>query len=248
MNSFRILYLGRSDAKWMDHYKVSLEYNFSLAKWLWKLTSSFLSFRALRNVAVVFLITSILNLCAVSYDRLTAIVMPMESRITMRGAKIIMILTWIAGLGIALPVAIYRYYKVSIVGKKMWIFRLLKRINGRTTCLGTPEWKLRAKAFWAAISIWFVCAYCFLHFSFVFVHFRFHVIRMQERQWKNYTEKFCGEDITILPMYWHVILMVLVLFPLTVMIICYSAIFWKVTVGNKQIKAKQLFHIKKKKL
>lgn len=59
------------------------------------------------------LIASILSLCAVSYDRLTAIVMPMESRITMHGAKIIIILTWLAGSIIAVPLFIYRYYKVS---------------------------------------------------------------------------------------------------------------------------------------
>lgn len=61
---------------------------------------------------VTFLITSVLNLCAVSYDRLTAIVLPRESRITMRGAKIIMTLTWLLGLTLAFPLAIYRNYKV----------------------------------------------------------------------------------------------------------------------------------------
>lgn len=50
----------------------------------------------------------------------------------------------------------------------------------------------------------------------------------QERKWKNFVEKYCVENVTVLPIYWHIILMVLVLCPLVVMIICYSAIFWKV--------------------
>lgn len=50
----------------------------------------------------------------------------------------------------------------------------------------------------------------------------------KERKWKNFVEKYCVENVTILPIYWHVILMLLVLCPLIVMIICYSAIFWKV--------------------
>lgn len=62
--------------------------------------------------AVTFLITGVLNLCAVSYDRLTAIVLPKESRITVRVARIIMCLTWLAGLAIAVPFTIYRDYKV----------------------------------------------------------------------------------------------------------------------------------------
>lgn len=62
--------------------------------------------------SVTFLITAVLNLCAVSYDRLTAIVLPRESRFTMRGAKIIMILTWLTGFTLGLPLAIYRNYRV----------------------------------------------------------------------------------------------------------------------------------------
>lgn len=40
-------------------------------------------------------------------------------------------------------------------------------------------------------------------------------------------ETYCTENISILPMYWHVIISALVWFPLAVMLICYSAIFWK---------------------
>lgn len=64
------------------------------------------------DFSVTLLITGVLNLCAVSYDRLTAIVLPRESRITVRVARIIMCLTWLAGLAIGVPFTIYRNYKV----------------------------------------------------------------------------------------------------------------------------------------
>ena len=111
-------------------------------------------------VSGAFLITAVLNLCAVSYDRLTAIVLPMETRLTVRGAKIVMLLTWVAGFALSIPLALYRIYR--------------------------------------------------------------------ERHWKNFVETFCTENTTILPMYWHVILTFIVWCPLAVMVICYSAIFWKV--------------------
>ncbi|XP_031618332.1 neuropeptide Y receptor type 1 [Contarinia nasturtii] len=110
-------------------------------------------------IQVTFLLTSVLSLCVVSYDRLTAIVLPMEKRITMRGAKMTMLFTWMVGLTTSIPFAVYRNY--------------------------------------------------------------------MERKWKNFVEQFCVENMIILPIYWHIILILLVLCPLIVMIICYSAIFWK---------------------
>lgn len=59
-----------------------------------------------------FLVTAVFNLCAVSYDRLTAIVLPTETRLNIRGAKIVMVLTWLAGGVFAAPLAIFRFYKV----------------------------------------------------------------------------------------------------------------------------------------
>uniref|UniRef100_A0A1I8N7I2 G-protein coupled receptors family 1 profile domain-containing protein n=1 Tax=Musca domestica TaxID=7370 RepID=A0A1I8N7I2_MUSDO len=106
-----------------------------------------------------FLITAVLNLSAVSYDRLTAIVLPSEARLTMRGAKIVIFFTWLAGILIALPLAIYRTYKV--------------------------------------------------------------------RHWKNFTEMYCKENPNILPKYWYVLITVMVWLPLAIMLICYTAIFYK---------------------
>ncbi|XP_055917880.1 neuropeptide FF receptor 2 [Eupeodes corollae] len=58
------------------------------------------------------LITAVINLSGVSYDRLTAIVLPLEARLTMKGAKVVMVLTWLIGFAIATPLAIFRTYKV----------------------------------------------------------------------------------------------------------------------------------------
>lgn len=63
-------------------------------------------------LSVTILLTAVLNLCVVSYDRLTAIVLPMERRITMRGAKMAMFLTWMVSLTLSIPFAVYRNYKV----------------------------------------------------------------------------------------------------------------------------------------
>ncbi|XP_073847147.1 neuropeptide FF receptor 2 [Musca autumnalis] len=114
-----------------------------------------------------FLITAVLNLSAVSYDRLTAIVMPSEARLTMRGAKIVICMTWLAGILIALPLAIYRSYRV--------------------------------------------------------------------RYWKNFTEMYCKENTTILPKYWYVLITIMVWLPLAVMLICYTAIFYKLDRYEKRV-------------
>lgn len=65
-------------------------------------------------LVVVFLITGVLNLSAVSYDRLTAIVLPRETRLTLRGARIVISCTWVAGVLLSLPLALYRVYRVRI--------------------------------------------------------------------------------------------------------------------------------------
>uniref|UniRef100_A0A182IZI0 G-protein coupled receptors family 1 profile domain-containing protein n=1 Tax=Anopheles atroparvus TaxID=41427 RepID=A0A182IZI0_ANOAO len=57
------------------------------------------------------LITSVLCLCAISYDRLTAIVFPKRSRLTKRGAVVLIVISWICGFLLALPLSIYRAYR-----------------------------------------------------------------------------------------------------------------------------------------
>lgn len=59
------------------------------------------------------LITAVLSLCAVSYDRLTAIVLPQETRLTMKGAKLVILATWLLGAGFSVPLIIFRNYRVG---------------------------------------------------------------------------------------------------------------------------------------
>lgn len=61
------------------------------------------------------LLASVISVSAISYDRLTAIVLPRETRLTRNGAKIVMVVTWIAGSLISIPLFLYRTYKVSFL-------------------------------------------------------------------------------------------------------------------------------------
>jgi uncharacterized membrane protein YgdD (TMEM256/DUF423 family) len=60
------------------------------------------------------LFTGVLNLVAVSYDRLTAIVTPLEARLTVRGAHIVMASTWVTGVILGLPLIFFRIYRVRV--------------------------------------------------------------------------------------------------------------------------------------
>ncbi|NP_001127750.1 neuropeptide receptor 22 [Bombyx mandarina] len=48
-----------------------------------------------------------------------------------------------------------------------------------------------------------------------------------ERQWLNYLETFCAEDVQLLGIYWHLLLTMLVWVPLGIMIITYGVIMWR---------------------
>ncbi|XP_055626107.1 neuropeptide Y receptor type 2-like [Toxorhynchites rutilus septentrionalis] len=60
------------------------------------------------------LITSILTLCVISYDRLAAIVLPSKARLKERSVTISIVLCWCLGFAAALPLAIYRNHKERI--------------------------------------------------------------------------------------------------------------------------------------
>ncbi|ALC40763.1 CG30340 [Drosophila busckii] len=122
-------------------------------------------------LVMVFLITAVLNLSVVSYDRLTAIVLPMETRLTLRAGKILIGCTWLAGVLLALPLAIYREYRVRV--------------------------------------------------------------------WRNFKERYCKENTNVLPKYWYVLITVLVWLPLSIMLICYSAIFYKLDRYEKRVMSRE---------
>lgn len=49
----------------------------------------------------------------------------------------------------------------------------------------------------------------------------------QERKWKNFLEAFCTENLNVLPLYWHILIVALVWIPLAVLVFCYTTIFIK---------------------
>lgn len=61
---------------------------------------------------VAFLISGVMLLSSVSYDRLTAIVLPREARLTTRGAIRLSVLSVIIGFAFASPLCVFRYYMV----------------------------------------------------------------------------------------------------------------------------------------
>ncbi|CRK86616.1 CLUMA_CG000453, isoform A [Clunio marinus] len=110
-------------------------------------------------IEVSLLITSVITICLISYDRLTAIAFPMKARLNFKTTKIMIAISWISGLVLSSPLAIFRSY--------------------------------------------------------------------QERHWKNFVESFCTENLKVLPLYWHVLVIALVWVPMAVLVFCYSMIFWK---------------------
>lgn len=105
------------------------------------------------------LIASVISMSAITYDRLTAIVLPRETRITKKMAKTLMAITWIVGLLLSVPIFLNRTYK--------------------------------------------------------------------ERQWLNFLEKYCTENLVVINIYWYVIITVMVWIPLIIQILCYISIFLK---------------------
>lgn len=117
---------------------------------------------------VALLITSVITLCFISYDRLTAIAFPMETRLSFKTAKIAIAASWIGGLILSSPLAVFRNF--------------------------------------------------------------------QQRQWRNFLESYCKEQLNVLPLYWHILVIALVWIPMAVLIFCYSMIFWKLDQYEKQRK------------
>ena len=66
------------------------------------------------------LFTGVLNLVVVSYDRLTAIMTPMEARLTVHGAHIVMASTWVTGVILGLPLVFFRMYRVRFRTSISW--------------------------------------------------------------------------------------------------------------------------------
>lgn len=85
---------------------------------------------------VSLIMINVINLSVISYDRLSAIVLPHETRLTREGAKIVIMVSWIISLVVASPLMIYRQYKVRITSKISihFAFKLLliyRNVNGK---------------------------------------------------------------------------------------------------------------------
>ncbi|XP_050302971.1 substance-K receptor-like [Anthonomus grandis grandis] len=113
------------------------------------------------------LLASVISMSAITYDRLTAIVLPNESKIDKPRAKMVICLSWLIAMGLSTPLGFFRNYR--------------------------------------------------------------------ERNWKNFDETYCIEDAIVVNIYWYVIITALVLLPLSIQMICYSAIFVKLSKYEKII-------------
>ncbi|XP_055590856.1 substance-P receptor-like [Uranotaenia lowii] len=104
------------------------------------------------------LITSVLCLCAISYDRLTAIVFPRKSRLTNRGVIFLIACTWCFGFLLALPLSIYRSYK-----ERQWKNYL------ETFCTENTEFLPRYWHVLIGALVWFPLAVMICCYSIIFM-------------------------------------------------------------------------------
>jgi hypothetical protein len=66
------------------------------------------------------LFTGVLNLVVMSYDRLTAILKPLEARLTVHRTHIVMASTWVTGVILGLPLIFFRIYRVRFRTRSSW--------------------------------------------------------------------------------------------------------------------------------
>ncbi|XP_040169372.1 neuropeptide FF receptor 2-like isoform X1 [Anopheles arabiensis] len=98
------------------------------------------------------LITSVLCLCAISYDRLTAIVFPKRSRLTKRGAVGLIVACWVGGFLLALPLSLHRAYR-----ERQWKNYLETYCAENTTFLPSYWHVLIGALVWFPLLVMFCC-------------------------------------------------------------------------------------------
>ncbi|XP_026495885.2 ultraviolet-sensitive opsin [Vanessa tameamea] len=62
--------------------------------------------------------------------------------------------------------------------------------------------------------------------------------KYMERQWLDYVESFCVEDLDILSIYWHFIVLLLVWIPLGLMIVTYGTIMWRLEWSARELSSR----------
>ncbi|XP_039447113.1 neuropeptide Y receptor type 2-like [Culex pipiens pallens] len=117
------------------------------------------------------LITSVLCLCAISYDRLTAIVFPKKSKLTFRGVWALIACTWIIGVLLALPLTIYRNYK-----ERPWK-NYLETFCAENTSFLPPYWHVLIGAL-----VWFPLSVMIFCYSMIFLKLDRYERRVKQRE------------------------------------------------------------------
>ncbi|KAF5306259.1 hypothetical protein FQA39_LY08957 [Lamprigera yunnana] len=112
-----------------------------------------------RKLYGTVLTASVMNLVAISYDRLNSIALSEERRLTIKNSKIIIAIVWTMPFIFSMPLFVFRSYR--------------------------------------------------------------------ERQWIDFLEQYCTEDVMITNIYWHFVIIVIVWIPLGTMLVCYIALFIK---------------------
>ncbi|XP_050502121.1 melatonin receptor type 1A [Diabrotica virgifera virgifera] len=98
------------------------------------------------------LIASVVSMSAVTYDRLTAIVLPRETRITKKGAKTLIALMWIFGLLLSLPMVFNRAYK-----ERKWLNFLEKYCTENLIVSNMYWYVIVAILVWLPMTIQLIC-------------------------------------------------------------------------------------------
>ncbi|KAK2588843.1 hypothetical protein KPH14_001713 [Odynerus spinipes] len=97
-------------------------------------------------------LVAVFNLSAVSYDRLSAIVLNCSSRLTKRSTRLLLYIAWFLGIATAIPLCIFRSYH-----ERQWK-DYLETYCTENTVLLYPYWHVFAGlSVWAPLSIMAIC-------------------------------------------------------------------------------------------
>ncbi|XP_019880039.2 substance-P receptor isoform X2 [Aethina tumida] len=104
------------------------------------------------SLECAILLSSVFSMSAITYDRLTAILLPRETRLSLKGAKIVMFVTWLAGLILSLPLVFYRTYKT-----RKWLNFVEKYCKENSMVLNIYWYVIITVLVWIPLSIQIIC-------------------------------------------------------------------------------------------
>ncbi|XP_012275923.1 neuropeptide Y receptor type 2 isoform X2 [Orussus abietinus] len=97
-------------------------------------------------------LVAVFSLSAVSYDRVTSIVLQWSGKLTCRTVKILLVFTWIAGLVLAAPLALFRRYE-----ERQWMDHLEMFCTEDTKILYSYWHVFVCFSVWVPLAIMAVC-------------------------------------------------------------------------------------------